>query len=46
MSGTNGVHLSYDKMVSILTPYGNSDALNVAQDLDLKIENLLNRAAG
>lgn len=41
----DGVHLSYDKMVSLLAPYGNPDALKVAQDLDLKVENLLNNAA-
>jgi hypothetical protein len=32
-------------MVSLLTPYGNPDALKVAQDLDLKVEELLNNAA-
>lgn len=36
-----GTHVSYDKMASLLAPYGNSDALAVARDLDLKIENLL-----
>jgi uncharacterized protein (DUF302 family) len=42
---SDGVHLSYDTMVSLLTPYGNPDALKVAQDLDLKVEELLNNAA-
>jgi hypothetical protein len=42
---SDGVHLSYDKMASFLAPYGNPDALKVAQDLDLKVENLLNQAA-
>jgi uncharacterized protein (DUF302 family) len=42
---SDGVHLSYDKMASFLAPYENADALNVAQDLDLKVENLLNQAA-
>jgi uncharacterized protein (DUF302 family) len=42
---SDGVHLSYDKMTSLLAPYGNPDALKVAQDLDLKVENLLNEAA-
>lgn len=37
----DGVHLSYDRMASLLTPYENPDALAVARDLDLKIENLL-----
>ena len=41
----DGVHLSYDKMVSLLAPYGNQDALKVAQDLDHKVEKLLNDAA-
>jgi uncharacterized protein (DUF302 family) len=42
---SDGVHLTYDKMASFLAPYGNSDALKVAQDLDLKVERLLNEAA-
>ena len=41
----DGVHLSYDRMASLLAPYGNSDALTVAHDLDLKIEKLLNESA-
>jgi uncharacterized protein (DUF302 family) len=41
----DGVHLSYDKMVSFLAPYGNLEALKVAQDLDHKVEKLLNDAA-
>lgn len=41
----DGVHLSYDKMVSLLAPYGNQDALMVARDLDRKVEKLLNDAA-
>ena len=35
------VHLSYDRMASLLAPYGNMDAIAVARDLDSKIENLL-----
>jgi hypothetical protein len=42
---SDGVHLSYDKMASFLAPYKNKEALKVAQDLDLKVENLLNQAA-
>jgi uncharacterized protein (DUF302 family) len=42
---SDGVHLSYDTMVSLLTPYGNPGALKVAQDLDFKVEELLNNAA-
>jgi uncharacterized protein (DUF302 family) len=41
----DGVHLSYDRMASLLAPYGNSDALAVAQDLDTKIEKLLGASA-
>jgi uncharacterized protein (DUF302 family) len=42
----DGVHLSYDRMTSLLAPYGNRDALDVARDLDSKVENLLRNAAG
>ena len=41
----DGVHLSYDRMASFLAPYGNRDALEVARDLDRKIEDLLREAA-
>jgi uncharacterized protein (DUF302 family) len=41
----DGVHLSYDRMASLLAPYGNSDALKVARDLDAKVEDLLQQAA-
>jgi uncharacterized protein (DUF302 family) len=41
----DGVHLSYDRMASFLAPYGNRDALEVARDLDKKIEDLLREAA-
>jgi uncharacterized protein (DUF302 family) len=41
----DGVHLSYDKMASLLAPYGNPDALAVARDLDSKVENLLRESA-
>ena len=43
---SDGVHLTYDKMASLLAPYGNSSALAVARDLDKKIEDLLRTAAG
>jgi hypothetical protein len=39
------VHLSYDRMASFLAPYGNRDALEVARNLDKKIEDLLRQAA-
>jgi hypothetical protein len=32
-------------MTSLLAPYGNPDALKVAQDLDLRVETLLNEAS-
>jgi uncharacterized protein (DUF302 family) len=41
----DGVHLSYDKMASVLAIYRNSDALAIARDLDSKIENLLIESA-
>ena len=41
----DGVHLSYDRMASFLAPYGNRDALDVARNLDKKIEDLLRQAA-
>jgi uncharacterized protein (DUF302 family) len=41
----DGVHLSYDRMASFLAPYGNRDALEVARNLDKKIEDLLRQAA-
>jgi hypothetical protein len=42
----DGVHLSYDKMESHLHPYGNSEALDVARDLDAKVIALLRECAG
>src|SRR6266702_5065964 len=36
----DGIHLSYDRMASFLAPYGNAEALKVAQDLDSKVEAL------
>ena len=41
----DGVHLSYDKMASLLAPYRNSEALAVARSLDEKVEALLYEAA-
>jgi hypothetical protein len=32
-------------MASLIAPYGNADALKVAQDLDSKVERLLVEAA-
>jgi uncharacterized protein (DUF302 family) len=41
----DGVHLSYDKMESLLSSYGDMDALKVARELDAKVESLLAEAA-
>jgi len=41
----DGVHLSYDRMASFLAVYKNPEALQVAEDLDNKIETLLRDAA-
>jgi uncharacterized protein (DUF302 family) len=42
----DGVHVSYDRMASLLATYGQPDALAVARSLDSKVEALLQRAAG
>jgi uncharacterized protein (DUF302 family) len=42
----DGVHLSYDSMVSLIAPYGSESALLVARDLDAKVEHLLETVAG
>src|SRR6476620_2960524 len=42
----DGVHISYDRMASLLAPYNNSEALKVASDLDKKVEALLSAAVG
>jgi len=41
----DGVHLSYDRMASLLAPYENAEALIVAKDLDAKVEALITAAA-
>ena len=41
----DGVHLSYDSMASLLAPYGSRAALAVAEELDAKVEGLLETAA-
>ena len=41
----DGVHISYDRMASLLAPYRNPDVLNVARGLDAKVEHLLQQAA-
>src|SRR6266481_1559195 len=35
---SDGVHISYGRMASLLASYGSSDALAVARDLDKKVE--------
>jgi len=40
----DGVHLSYDKMESFLAPYENAAALEVARELDRKVERILQQA--
>jgi len=41
----DGVHLSYDRMGTLLAPYENPDALEVARNLDIKVEDVLRQAA-
>ena len=41
----DGVHLSYGRMTTFLSPYENQDALKVARELDSKVERLLNNSA-
>ena len=41
----DGVHLSYDRMASLLAPYENAAALDVARELDAKVEAMLASAA-
>lgn len=41
----DGVHLSYDRMESYLLPYGSTEALAVARNLDAKVTTLLRQCA-
>jgi uncharacterized protein (DUF302 family) len=41
----DGVHLSYDRMASVLAPYRNMEVLAVTRDLDAKIEGLIRESA-
>jgi uncharacterized protein (DUF302 family) len=41
----DGVHISYDRMTSFLAPYQNAAALDVARELDAKVEAMLASAA-
>jgi len=42
---TDAVHLSYDRMASLLASYGGGQALEVARELDGKVERLLSAVA-
>jgi len=41
----DGPHLSYDRVESLLAPYGNPEAQRVARELDAKVERMLTAAA-
>ena len=41
----DGVHISYDRMASLLAPYGDRDVLSIASDLDAKVEDVLRQGA-
>jgi uncharacterized protein (DUF302 family) len=41
----DGVRLSYDRMASLVAPYENAEALDMARALDIKVEGLLVEAA-
>lgn len=41
----DGVHLSYDRMAAFLAPYNSPEAVQIARDLDHKIESQLTQAA-
>ena len=43
---SHGVHISYDRMASLLAPYRNSEALTVVRDNEKKVGSLLSEAAG
>jgi hypothetical protein len=41
----DGVHLSYDRMASLIGSYGSSQTQEVAKALDAKVEGLLTEVA-
>ncbi len=41
----DGVHLSYDRMASLLAPYRNAEVHAVARDLDATIERMIRQSA-
>ena len=42
---SDGVYLSYDEMASLLAPYGNAEAVEIAGDLDIKVRRMLQDAS-
>ena len=42
---SDGVYLSYDEMASLLVPYGNAEAVEIAGDLDVKARRMLQEAS-
>jgi hypothetical protein len=42
----DGVHLSFDRMESLLASYGNPEALKVAKNVDNKVEAFMSKVAG
>jgi uncharacterized protein (DUF302 family) len=42
---SDGVDLSYDEMASLLAPYGNAEAVEIAGDLDIKVRRMLQDAS-
>src|SRR5260370_30314092 len=42
----DGVYLSYDRMASLLAPYGHPVALEVAREVDAQVADLLQKTAG
>jgi hypothetical protein len=42
---SDGVYLSYDEMASLLAPYGNAEAVEIAGDLDVKVRRMLQEAS-
>lgn len=41
----DGVHISYDRIATLIEPYQSAEALEVARALDTKVENLITAAA-
>ena len=42
---SDGVYLSYDEIASLLAPYGNAEAVEIAGDLDIKVRRMLQDAS-